>query len=81
MSTKFGVYKFNKDVQLEDDCLPDTYDKDDFVQVARRCNGMYWSNDLATHLPDDVKVYPLDNTAQGVYTIGDIRREIDGYLD
>ena len=31
---------------------------------------------LISHLPDDIKVYPLDITAQGIYTIGDIRREI-----
>ena len=51
--------------------------KDDIVEVAFRSNGMRFINELAHLLPDDTLVIPLDNTAQGVYTIGDIKREIE----
>ena len=30
-------------------------------------------NSLASRLPDDTRVFPLDNTAQGIYTIGYIK--------
>ena len=32
---------------------------------------------VAQLLPDDLEVIPLDNSAQGIYTIGDIRKAID----
>ena len=51
--------------------------KDDIVEVAFRSNGMRFINALAHLLPDDTLVIPLDNTAQGVYTIGDVKREIE----
>ncbi len=50
--------------------------KDNVVEVAFRSNGMRFINELAELLPDDTPVIPLDNTAQGVYTIGDIKKEI-----
>ena len=52
--------------------------KDDIVEVAFRSNGMRFINTLAHLLPDDTPVIPLDNTAQGVHTIGDVKREIEG---
>ena len=51
--------------------------KDNVVEVAFRSNGMRFINELAHLLPDDTPVIPLDNTAQGVYTIGDVKREIE----
>lgn len=35
-----------------------------------------WLNPLAELLPDETPVIPLDNTAQGVFTIGDIKKTI-----
>ena len=52
--------------------------KDDYVEVAFRSNGMRFINALAHLLPDDTPVIPLDNTAQGVHTIGDVKRKIKG---
>ena len=43
------------------------------VEVAFRSNGMRFINPLAHLLPDDTPVIALDNTSQGVYTIGDIK--------
>ena len=48
----------------------------DVVEVAFRSNGMRFINPLAHLLPDETLVIALDNTPQGVYTIGDIKREI-----
>lgn len=78
MSTIFGVPITGEDIELYYDMLPETHwDYDNFIEVARRSNTMYWLNDLAKFLPDDLKVYPLDNSAQGIYTIGDIKKEIN----
>jgi hypothetical protein len=80
MSTTFGVFIGEGEVDYEDGLLnPEQFDWEDveyyFIKVARQANGgaVYWTNDLAPLLPPDLKVYALDNTAQGIYTIGDIR--------
>ena len=79
MSTTFGIYKLGTNIELIDDMLPDGYDEDDFVEVAFRGNKVrcYWINDLARYFPSDMKIYPLDNTAQGIYTIGDFRKIVE----
>ena len=33
-----------------------------------------WKNELAPMLPDDTPVVALDNTCQGVYNIGDLKK-------
>jgi hypothetical protein len=78
MSTTFGISKLKQDIELVDDCLTEQWEDDDFIEVAFRGNGtgIRWTNDLVEFLPDDLKVYPLDNSAQGIYSIGDIREEI-----
>ena len=48
------------------------------IEVAIRSGGVRWKNPLAHLLPDETKVEPLDNTAQGIYTIGDIKKAIEG---
>ena len=61
MSTTFGV----------------DIDSDEPVDVAHRTSaGIIWVNKLAHLLPDDTKVIALNNTAQGIHTIGDIKHEI-----
>lgn len=47
------------------------------VEVAFRCNGIRFINSLVELLPDNTEVEPLDNAAQGIYTIGDIKKEIE----
>jgi hypothetical protein len=37
-------------------------------------NNSRWLNDLAKSLPNETKVYALDNSQQGVYTISDIKQ-------
>ena len=36
--------------------------------------GFFWLNPLGSYLPDDFKIEPLDNTPQGIETIGNIRK-------
>jgi len=61
MSTTFGVDIASGDV----------------IEVAFRSNGMRFINALAPLLPEDTPVVALDNTPQGIYTIGDINRAIE----
>ena len=87
MSTTFGVYKRNINITLENDDLPKYDDEgnsinteDNFIEVfVRKSTNIYWETELAMFLPDDLKVYPLDNTAQGIYTIGDCKKEFNTY--
>ena len=79
MSTIFAVPSDPKTVincDKEGNIL-DTLSEDNFIEVAFRGNGITLSNPLSCYLPDDVKVYPLDNTAQGIYNMGHIRVCLD----
>jgi hypothetical protein len=82
MSTTYGVNIKGVDIELKDDELPTEYyerEEEDFVKVLFRGNngGIFWTNELAKFLPDNLKIYPLDNSAQGIYTIGDAKKEIE----
>jgi hypothetical protein len=52
------------------------------VDIARRVGRgtlgceMWFTNEIAELLPDKTEVIPTDNSAQGIYTIGDIREHI-----
>lgn len=79
MSTTFGIIIKDGDElldlpQTEDVLNIEESDDIDIVEVYFRGNfgGGYWVNKLAQFLPKETKVYALDNTAQGIYTIGDI---------
>lgn len=41
--------------------------------------GMKWLNPLAQFLPDSFEVEALDNSHQGIYTIGDIKKAIEQF--
>lgn len=87
MSTTFAILNsetenINLDNFKEGDIISD-YIEDDididslFMNVAFRTNdSIYWTNQIAKHLNDHIKVYPIDNTSQGIFTIGDIRKKI-----
>jgi hypothetical protein len=62
MSTTFGII------------IPQTGQE---IEVAFRTHYVRWENPIAHLLPNETKVYPLDNTAQGIYTIGDIKEAIN----
>jgi hypothetical protein len=83
MSTTFGILikdgKLLDLTQSEDINIEINEEETDVIEVAYRGNGtgFRWKNCLALFLPSKTKVYPLDNTAQGVFTIGDILKEIN----
>ena len=63
MSTTFGVI--------------DPENTEEFIEVAfRGNNSIVWKQSIAQLLPRDTPVIPLDNTAQGIITIGDIKDAI-----
>ena len=71
MSTTFGI--------LKDGCKNDR-DEDNYIKIAHRAGigkdkvGITWLNESHDVLSNDTKVHPLDNSAQGVETMGDLRR-------
>jgi hypothetical protein len=80
MSTLFGIPIRHVEIELGDEYGIFDYISEDFFQeVAVRTNSgkIGWVMALADELPDDTKVYALDNSQQGIYTIGDIKKEIE----
>jgi hypothetical protein len=75
MSTTFGIPKKPIEIELGDaDGIYYYINPDIFEKVWFRSFGnSRWLNDLAKSLPDETKVYALDNSQQGIYTIGDIK--------
>lgn len=69
MSTTFGIIlPYNEDQEWADD---------NEIEIAYRSyNKMKWLNPIAHLLPDDTPVEPLDNSAQGIFTIKDIKQAI-----
>jgi len=82
MSTTFGIFKIGNDiVSTTDDTAFDNAPFMEKVEIARRVgtkNGaqMHFTNELANLLPPDTEVVALDNSAQGIETIGDIIEHI-----
>ena len=78
MSTIFGILRDgldeNKIFDENGEIYP--YIDEDYCFTVVFFRGGYnrWILDLASHLPDETKVYPLDNSAQGIYTIGDCKK-------
>lgn len=66
MSTTFAVKVPSLDEEYEIE-----------VEVAYRSRTVSWKEPLAQLLPDNTPVIATDNTHQGIYTIGDIRRAIN----
>lgn len=66
MSTIFGVL------------IPASkHEEEQYCEIAfRSSNGIVFTNPVAVLLADTVPVEPLDNTPQGIYTIGDIKKQI-----
>jgi hypothetical protein len=77
MSTTFGIPQRAVELSIlvdEFGDLQDYIDTSFFEKVFfRSMNNSRWLNPLADKLPDNTLVFPLDNTAQGIYTIGDIK--------
>jgi len=79
MSTTFGIPKREVPIELGDETgIFDYISEDFFTDVAFRSNNgnIYFTISLAYKLSDDTRVYALNNSQQGIYTIGDIKNEI-----
>jgi hypothetical protein len=62
MSTTFGIK------------IPST---GEIKPIARRVGTSVWFTEpIAELLPNDLEVIAIDNTSQGIYTIGDIKKQI-----
>jgi hypothetical protein len=80
MSTTFGLFKIPI-VTDEDGFITSSYSEEDYIEIAFQANdgGTYWNYPyeiVAEHLDDSVPLYPLNNTPQGIYNIGDIRKKM-----
>jgi hypothetical protein len=78
MSTTFGIIK-NDDIIKYDEEKEVIWDDDyDYIEIAKRIdNGWVWLNDLGELLPNHIKIYTFDNSPNGIFTIGDIRRDLN----
>jgi hypothetical protein len=78
MSTTFGipVYPVDDAILLDEEGELQPYISKNFFNdiFFRSFKNSRWLNDFANKLPDDTKVYALDNSPQGIYTIGDIKK-------
>jgi hypothetical protein len=76
MSTTFGIPREPIDIELGDEDGVFYYINTDIFEKVwfRSMNNSRWLNNLAKSLPDDTRVYALDNTQQGIFTIGDIKK-------
>jgi hypothetical protein len=77
MSTTFGILRdgidHNKIVDDEGELL-DYISENVFEPIwFRTMKNSRWLNAVGPYLIDDAKVYALDNSQQGIYTIGDIK--------
>lgn len=84
MSSSYGIFRIPVTICSNGE-ITSPYTEDDFTEVAFRGNSGFitWTVpfDVAEFaLKDSVPVYPLDNGAQGIYTIGDIKKSIKKQL-
>ena len=70
MSTTFAIRKKDKNGNVTNE-----------IQIAHRSGQgagkpvkIEWLNSVVSFLNKKMKVYPVDNTRQGVYNIGDLRK-------
>lgn len=63
MSTKFGVIVDNKTIEIAHR-----------FSMGDGKTGVSWLNDIAKLLPDSTPVVAINNSNQGVETVGDLRK-------
>jgi hypothetical protein len=81
MSTTFGILKLKIDhdkIVDDDGDLLEYISENVFEPVFfRSMNNSRWLTHLGPYIADDIKVYALDNTQQGIFTIKDCKNLID----
>jgi hypothetical protein len=76
MSTTFGIplYPLADNILVDEDgCLQPYISENFFNDVFFRGSKSGWLNNWAENLDENTRVYPLDNTPQGIYTIKDCK--------
>ena len=76
MSTKFGILTLDIEHDKlvdEDGDLHSYISKSIFEPIFFRGTNSRWLTAIGEYLPNDMKVYALDNTQQGIFTIGDCK--------
>ena len=79
MSTTFGIplYPLADNILVDEDgCLQPYISGYFFNDVFYRGGESFWMNSLAENLDENTRVYPLDNTPQGIYTIKDCKEHL-----
>lgn len=71
MSTTFGIPQRQVELSKLVDEDGELYE---YIEVFFRGRYSRWLNPLSSRLSDDTRIFPLDNSAQGIYTIGDARK-------
>jgi hypothetical protein len=85
MSTTFGIPQrkvdldrlVDEDGELLDYIYTSFFENLFFISM----NNSRWIHAIDELLPDDTRVFPLDNSAQGIYTIGDIKKFLQSQHD
>lgn len=81
MSTKFGIplYPVDDAILLDQDGELQPYISESFFHDVffRSYKNSRWMSDLADKLPDDTKVYALDNSHQGIRNIADCKKILE----
>lgn len=81
MSTKYGIplYPVDDAILLDQDGELQSYISESFFHDVffRSYKNSRWMSDLADKLPDDTKVYALDNSHQGIHTIADCKKILE----
>lgn len=77
MSTTFAIFR-SKIVEAQDFDPEADFSEEDYAPIARRSGGeirFTLHKAIVEALPDSYPVYPIDNSAQGVRTVGDLKKE------
>ena len=78
MSTTFGILRLDIDhdkIVDDDGDLLEYISENVFEPVFfTSMNNSRWLTPIGEYIPDYIKVYALDNTQQGIFTIGDIKK-------
>jgi hypothetical protein len=84
MSTIFAVLIKDEellDIEINEDTDISSILDDDSLEIVevyfRGFRNSYWKTPLAKFLPPKTKVYPLDNSPQGIFTIKDINEDLN----
>jgi hypothetical protein len=80
MSTVFIIPDRELETTEDGYVIEDVETYEHVVIAFRSSNGVVWKGDMQVlnkYIDDNVRVYAKTNSAQGIYTIGDLRKEIE----